>query len=201
MLCALDIHKAYDMVDRTTMDRIASRLGIGDNGFWRLLVAARDEGLVYITGGRGLSPPFTTSRGIKQGCPASPVVFALLLSGLERRLLRLHSAAVPRVGGVPRPLVSYADDIKLFAGTPAHMRTLLLAVSDFLAPLGLAIEWDKTKLLYMNAKRHPSFKLPGCQTPLKVVSELKFLGLMVNRTGHISSARSNFPAVVARLCS
>ena len=64
-VCALDIHKAYDSVNRAAMDVIAGHLGLTDNGFWRLMQVARDAGPVYITGHSTLAEPFTTSRGIK----------------------------------------------------------------------------------------------------------------------------------------
>lgn len=47
------------------------------------------EGEVAVVTGNGLEVPFNTQRGIKQGCPASPLLFALLLVGLQRRLIRL----------------------------------------------------------------------------------------------------------------
>ena len=122
VLCALDLHKAYDLVNRTAMDTIASHLGLTGNGFWMLMTLARDTGPVYITGTLALSAPFYTTRGIKQGCPASPLLFALLLAGLEKRLLCLHSTSLGHVGPAPHALVSYADDIKLFARSAPGMR-------------------------------------------------------------------------------
>ena len=115
-------HKAYDSVNRTAMDTIASHLGLTGNGFWTLMTLARDAGPVYITGILALSEPFYTTRGIKQGCPASPLLFMLLLAGLERHLLSLHPTSLGRVGPAPHALVSYADDIKLFVCSAPGMR-------------------------------------------------------------------------------
>ena len=81
VLVALDIHKAYDQIHRGAMQRIMEHIGLGDTAFWRLYCTSQ-AGETYLTGGGGLSEPFSTSRGIKQGCPFSPVAFALLLSGL-----------------------------------------------------------------------------------------------------------------------
>ena len=73
VLCALDLHKAYDSVNRTAMDTIASHLGLTGNGFWMLMTLAHNTGPVYITGTSALSAPFYTTQGIKQDCPASPL--------------------------------------------------------------------------------------------------------------------------------
>ena len=65
VVAALDITKAYDMVSRPQMDAIMGHLGVAHNGFYRLMVAPRDDGYVYVTGDTGLAPPFRTMRGIK----------------------------------------------------------------------------------------------------------------------------------------
>jgi retron-type reverse transcriptase len=62
----------------------------------------------------GLSKQMHTSRGIKQGCPVSPIVFAILMSALERRLLRLFPTLGVQLHEHRTILSSYADDIKLF---------------------------------------------------------------------------------------
>lgn len=69
-------------------------MGFASCNLFKLIDRATREGSTVIADSRGLSRGFLTSRGIKQGCPASPILFALLLSGLERRLARL----VPHTG-------------------------------------------------------------------------------------------------------
>ena len=55
VLCALDLHKAYDSVNCSAMHTIASHLGLTGNGFWMLMTLACDAGPVYITGTLALS--------------------------------------------------------------------------------------------------------------------------------------------------
>ena len=65
MVAALDITKAYDMVSHPQMDAIMGHLGVVHNGFYRLMVAARNDGYVYVTGDTGLALQFRTMHGIK----------------------------------------------------------------------------------------------------------------------------------------
>jgi len=65
VVAALDITKPYDMVSRPQMDAIMGHLGVAHNGFYRLMVAVRDDGDVYVTGDTGLAPPFHTTHSIK----------------------------------------------------------------------------------------------------------------------------------------
>ena len=81
-MCAVDINKAYDAVDRHAMDKILTHMGIADVSFVRFLRKVLDDGPTVVTGAPTLSTPFYTTRGIKQGCPASPTLFGLLLAGL-----------------------------------------------------------------------------------------------------------------------
>ncbi len=62
-------------------------------------------------GPNGPTTPFPTYRGIRQGCPASPLLFAIYISFLERRLLRRCPNAGIRIGSSRLLTVSYADDI------------------------------------------------------------------------------------------
>ena len=104
------------------------------------------------------------------------------------------------MGANPTPLVSYADDLKLFARTGSGLRTLLVAVSDYVGHLGLSLDWDKTKVLFLCTPKAPT-ALRAWGHLLKVVRELKFLGILVNSRGLLAPARTNFPAVVHRVCA
>ena len=117
-----------------------------------------------------------------QGCPASPLLFALLLAGLKKRLICLHATSLGHVGPAPHGLVSYADDIKLFVLSAHGMRQLLAAVSFYVGHLGLALDWDKTKVLFLRARTLPTIFIALGQT-LKVVRGLKFLAMMVTARG------------------
>ena len=58
------------------------------------------------------------------------------------------------------------------------MQQLLAAVCYYVGHLGLALDWEKTKVLFLCARAPPaSFTALG-QT-LKVVQKFKFLGTMV----------------------
>ena len=81
-ILALDLEKAYDSVDRHTLDAIITRMGVADTAFYRLYTHVCNAGTTYITSSTSLSPPFHTTCSIKQGCPLSLALFTLLLSGM-----------------------------------------------------------------------------------------------------------------------
>ena len=62
------------------------------------------------------------------------------------------------------------------------MRQLLAAVSYYVGHVGLALDWEKTKVLFLCTSAPPATFTALGQT-LKVVQELKFLGTMVTARG------------------
>ena len=101
-------------------------INIAENSFYRLYCAARDAGKVFLTGASGLVAPFAASHGIRQNCPSSPLLFCMLLSGVEHRVLRETPGVSVLLGDLAwslalRGMVSYASDIKLLASTPADL--------------------------------------------------------------------------------
>ena len=64
-ILALDLEKAYNSVDRHTLDAIMTRMGVADTAFYHLYTHVCNAATTYITGPTSLSPPFHTTRGIK----------------------------------------------------------------------------------------------------------------------------------------
>ena len=62
------------------------------------------------------------------------------------------------------------------------MRQLLAAGSYHVGHLGLALDWEKTKVLFLCARAPPATFTALGQT-VKLVWELKFLGTMVTAWG------------------
>jgi hypothetical protein len=81
-LCAVDVDKAYDSVFRPALEQLLNYMGIGHCILVKFILLAMKSGPVTVTGAATLSEFFNTTCGIKQGCPASPTLFCLILAGL-----------------------------------------------------------------------------------------------------------------------
>ncbi len=125
------------------MHRVLSHIGVTENGFYKLLTQAMQEGETAVVTGAGITSTFLTQRGIKQGCPASPLLFMLLLVGLQRRLCRLQLPGSVHFGELARHLTSYADDLKLFSESVEGLDSIFREVQYYLAVLGLTTAANK----------------------------------------------------------
>ena len=123
------------------------------------------------------------------------MLFALLMSGLERHLSADYASVIAHVGSVPRPTVSYADDFKLFARHIPGMLELLAATREYLRMLGLSLDVSATgkcKLLCIRRPRGaPRQLLPVPGGFVRVVSELRFLGVKVTNRATIATWRDD----------
>ena len=103
-----DLKKAYDSVDREILYDVLTDSGFG--GKVLDIVQSmyyNDRIQIYI--GNALSSPLWFTRGVKQGCCLSPLLFALYMSGLGVRLQQAKLGI--KVG---RTIVSglfFADDL------------------------------------------------------------------------------------------
>ena len=67
---------------------------------------------------------FPVDRGVRQGCPASPLVFSLFMDRLEGFIAdqvagwSYHEKNTIRMAGTMIPLLLFADDIVLVSSSP-----------------------------------------------------------------------------------
>ena len=103
----------------------------------------------------GLSEDIKITRGVRQGCPLSPLLFILFLDPL---MLQLEKT---KIGykideNSPIPGGAYADDMVLHTHTKRNLQKLLDYCVDYFQYVGLDISVDgRDKSVYTNNTRAP----------------------------------------------
>ena len=125
----LDFEKAFDMANWRYRDEVLRALGVPERYIAMLRSLYNDASVKLIVNGK-LSSVITQGRGVRQGCPLSPFIFALLVEPLGE-LLRSHAAelgiCLPKIAddNSDAPLFmlvsQFADDTTIYCRHPALM--------------------------------------------------------------------------------
>ena len=146
MVASLDLEKAFDSLSWEFLNRIMQRMNMGPD--WnRWVTILYTDPCARVRTGRLISPKYGIFRGTRQGCPLSPLLFALAMEPL---------AAVMRSKGGRRgiPLRDgshaislYTDDLLLYLRDgEEHLESMLEDMQVFGRLSGLKLNAGKSFL-------------------------------------------------------
>lgn len=114
---------------------------------------------------------FTLSRGTRQGCPLSPLLFGLAIEPSAIAIRQTNTFRGFRRGEREDKLSLYGDDALLFLGyTDYSLMTLIKMFGSF---SGFNINWDRSVL---NPVDEISPILPQMANKIKIATSFKYLG-------------------------
>ena len=124
------------------------------------------------------------TRGVRQGCPLSP----LFLAYINNLYVRLENSGLYyQIGKYRIPGLLSADDIVLISENPDDLQELLDISTGYGYDFGLSFTVDKSKILLANAPSTvcPTWTLQGKE--LEVVQQYDYLGVTINGSKSPSS--------------
>ena len=143
-LAFLDISKAYDSVNRAILWSKLSKLGISGEFLGCLKSLYTDDSIDCMANGV-LTSPIYLSRGLRQGCALSPLLFALYISEVGTDMN--ESALGYKVGNVCISCLLFADDLVLIGRTGDDLKKLLDLVKLRFDSLRLTISHEKSQII------------------------------------------------------
>lgn len=126
---------------------ILQRWGFGPHFLgWINALYNHPQTYVHYSGFR--SEPFPISRGTRQGCPLSPLLFALVIEPLAALIRVNPDIRGLEVASTSHKLCLFADDALMFITSPhATLPNLMNILDKFAQVSGLEVNQTKSKVL------------------------------------------------------
>ncbi|GFR94524.1 reverse transcriptase [Elysia marginata] len=194
---SIDYSKAFDTISIVTIIEALRMFNFGENLIsW--IKALLTERTANVKNGGSLSESFPLERGVRQGCPVSPLLFIIAVE-----ILALNVCQDEKILGIQLPnatkslkILQYADDTTLFLRNITDLKEVLEKIKQFSIVSGLKLNEDKSKILKMNKQQMQISHLEN----IKIVEKMKVLGIVFSSETSAGEPRSLGYGVVV-LCS
>jgi hypothetical protein len=182
-LCVLllDIASAFDSVNHASMIHTLQELGVPAH----LVRAVHGmyQGLQYrmCTADGRLTEPLDVGVGVKQGCPASPLLFCLFVQPVSVELAAVQELEVYQLEGHSLPDWAYADDFVLLAHSTAGLQHLTGSAARAFLQRWLRVEPAKCVMLGVAVPDEESVTVDGHQVPRAPPEGQRYLGVVFDQ--------------------
>ena len=121
------------------------------------------------------------ARGVKQGCPLSPLLFSLYINDIPS-VSDGAQGAVTGSEGVQVSHLLYADDLTLLSNSPEQLQCMLSKLTIYARKKCLTVNTKKSLVVHFNSKGHnvPTFYYEG--QPLTATDTFVYLGVLFCKT-------------------
>lgn len=130
MLMGLDAEKAFDSVRWTFLYKVLDKFG-----FHHTLIEAfktvynNPTARIKING--SLSNSFILERSCRQGCPCSPLLFALFIEPLSQYISQNKQIRGINIAGQEHKISLFADDVLIFFIASIHISTNFNVINGY----------------------------------------------------------------------
>ncbi|XP_041436080.1 uncharacterized protein fam189a2.S isoform X1 [Xenopus laevis] len=178
IVVSLDTVKAFDTVQWQYLWEVLTQYKLGPKlQKWIQLLYAHPRAKVLVNG--QISDSIYLGRGTRQGCPLSPLLFALAIEPLAIRIRANEDIQGLCVGNLIEKISLYADDMLVYlANSGAALENLLATISEFGQYSGLKINRTKSVVFPIDPLPPDS---PDTLLQLKVVNSFKYLGIVIHK--------------------
>ncbi|KAM7402819.1 hypothetical protein PAMP_018030 [Pampus punctatissimus] len=196
IVLSLDAEKAFDRVEWDYLFSTLTKFGFGQK-FLSWVKILYSSPMAAVRTNSNISALFNLQRGTRQGCPLSPLLFALAIEPLALAIRKdINIEGIIR-GDLECKISLYADDLLLYIRNPLDSLPHILDTLDTFGRIsGYKINLQKSELMPINpAARSISFS----STPFKInIRKFKYLGIWIT-PNYKDLYKYNFLPLIERL--
>ena len=177
-ICFVDFEKAFDRVNWTKMMEILKEIEV-DWRDRRLIVDLymRQKAVVRLMDGD--SEPGTIGRGVRQGCPLSPLLFSIYAEAMMKEAMTELDEGI-RVGGELIKSVRFADDKSMITSSEEGLKSMMNRLNNTAKKYGMKINVKKTKAMIVTKGSGKTMNIVLDGQQVEQVSSFKYLGTIMN---------------------
>ena len=171
IVMALDFQNAFNTVEHNFVYDALRKFNFGSNFVQWIKILHTGAELSVINNGY-TSKWFKPSRGLQQGCPASALLFVLVVEIMAIKIRAASTVKGINISGSEFKLSQYCDDTTLFVENSASAEEAIKIIEDFGNVSGLQLNLSKCKFMWIGKEKKYNGTICG-RDPVK---QLKILG-------------------------
>lgn len=184
LLLFLDFFKAFDTLEHSFLFRSLETFGFGPM-FCKVISMFYNDIFSSVSLNVGSSPKIQIKRGIRQGCPVSPLLFNLAVELMSLFIKNFEDNIGIDILGRTFTISQFADDTLLFLKNKEVLPLVIEKISVFSKASGLTLNFKKCELMAIH----------NCNLDviegIPVKKEIKYLGVMITNNV-VNREHSNF---------
>ena len=149
-LIFLDQEKAFDRVNHAFLFRVMRQFQIGEVFITWLKQLYNNATTAILVNGYH-TPLVTLKRGVRQGCPLSPLLYVLIIEILALQMRQNPNIVGFTVGGEKIVSMHYADDAVIVIKENCCFKEVYKEITDYEVATGAKINSKKTQGLWIGA--------------------------------------------------
>ena len=151
ILISLDQEKAFDRVDRNFLDKTLDKLNFGPS-FKNWIKTLYCDANCTIMNNGWMSDPVRLHRGLRQGCPLSPLLYVLIAESLGQAIRkdpRIHGIHIPGGDGTTDKITQYADDATLILNDEISVQRAFDVINKYERGSGSKLNFEKSEGIFI----------------------------------------------------
>ena len=179
ILLFLDLKKAYDLVPHRRLIQKLEAKGLGTK-MLNMLNNMYQTTLMKVRVGDIVTETYKYKRGVRQGCPTSPMIFNLYIDDL---LDNINPIKTPGILGEIRGL-AFADDTIIFADNQKDLEIKIEEIKKWMSLNSMELNPNKCGIMHIKNIIGPDPMKEAtfyCEEEIPVVEKYAYLGIGFNR--------------------